>query len=559
MEEKNPMLNISASPHIRSKNSTTRIMLDVIIALLPASAMGIYNFGFRAFMMILVCVVSCMIFEYLSELIMKRPITVRDLSAVVTGLLLALNVPVDLPYWMAVLGSAFAIIVVKQIFGGIGQNFMNPALAARCFLVMSFVGPMTRFTYDAVTTATPLAVMNESGVGSVGIWKMFLGVEAGTIGETSAAALLIGALYLVMGGVIKVTIPFFYMGSFAVMIAIYGLTQDMGAWEVTRFTAAHLCGGGLVLGACFMATDYTTSPITNKGKMIYGVLLGLLTFCFRIFGSSAEGVSYAIIIGNLLVPIIEMITHPKSFGEGYDKKPMSENKGWLKPVVLDEEGNPLPVPKKIRKESPIRIVVSIVLIALISGALLGGVYAVTKEPIEETAEKKKQESYRQVMKDATDYKESEDLEAQNKYLEEQGFSGVTLNVSVTAMKDGNPIGRIWVITTHEGYAGDIKMAVGIRDGKVTGVEMLSIGETSGLGMEARDNPNFTAQYQDKQVEDFHVVKTEPANDTEIQAITGATITSKAVTNAVNAALAADRMDEQSAPVELKNEGGGDDE
>ncbi len=559
MEEKNPMLKISASPHIRSRISTTAIMADVLIALLPASVMGVYNFGFRAFLMILVCVVSCMAFEYLSELIMKRPITVRDLSAAVTGLLLALNLPVSLPFWMAILGCGFAIIVVKQLFGGIGQNFMNPALAARCFLVMSFVGPMTKFTYDAVTTATPLAVLRESGAGSVNIWKMFLGTEAGTIGETSAAALLIGALYLLMGGVIRLTIPFFYMASFAVLILIYGLTQDMGVEEVARFTAAHLCGGGLVMGAFFMATDYATSPITNRGKIYYGCLLGVLTFCFRIFGSSTEGVSYAIIIGNLMVPIIEMISHPKSFGEGYDKKPLSENKGWLEPVVLDENGVPLPPAKKDRKDSPVRIVIAICLIAIVSGALLGAVYAITKDPIRETEERKKQESYQAVLPDADTYEEKEFSESEKKALEDSGISGVTLESRVLAKKGNDITGQIWIVTSHEGYAGDIRMAVGLKEGKVSGVEMLKIGETTGLGMEARDNPAFTAQYREKQVEQFKVVKTEPAAEDEIQAISGATITSKAVTNAVNAVLTASRITEESETVPAPEEGGKDDE
>ena len=385
-------MKISASPHIRSRNSTTSIMGDVLIALLPASAMGVYNFGFRAALMILVCVISCMVFEYLSELVMKRPNTVRDLSAAVTGLLIALNLPVSLPFWMAILGSCFAIVVVKQLFGGIGQNFMNPALAARCFLVMSFVGPMTKFTYDAVTTATPLAVLREQGVGAVSVWKMFLGTEAGTIGETSVAALLIGATYLLIRRVIRLTIPFFYLATFAVCITIYCLTKDMSAWDTLRFVSALVCGGGLVLGAFFMATDYTTSPITEKGKVLYGILLGVLTFCFRIYGNSAEGVSFAIIISNLLVPMIEMITKPKAFGEGFEKKTLSENRGWLEPVVLDEEGNGMPSSEADKKEKPFRIVIAICLIAVISGAMLGLVYAVTKKPIEDTAERKLQES-----------------------------------------------------------------------------------------------------------------------------------------------------------------------
>ena len=533
---------ISASPHIRSKNSTTSIMGDVLIALLPASAMGVYNFGMRAALLILICVVSCMVFEYLSELIMKRRNTVRDLSAAVTGLLIALNLPVSLPFWMAILGCCFAIVVVKQLFGGIGQNFMNPALAARCFLVLSFVGPMTKFTLDAVTTATPLSVLRNEGVGAISVWNMLLGTEAGTIGETSVAALLIGALYLLLRRVIRLTIPLFYMGSFAIFIVIYALTQGMEAWAVVRFTAAHLCGGGLVLGACFMATDYTTSPITEKGKMIYGILLGLLTFCFRIYGSSVEGVSYAIIISNLLVPMIEMITKPKAFGHGYEKKPLSENRGWLTPVVLDEEGKPVPESKEDKKERPLRIVISICLIAVISGALLGLVYTITKKPIEDTAEKKKQESYRAVLSDADTYVDAELPKDVDKLLEDSGITGVTLESRVEAKKGDVVTGEIWIVTTHDGYAGDIRMAVGLKDGQVTGVEMLKIGETTGLGMEARDNPAFTAQYKEKQVEQFRVVKTAPAAEDEIQAITGATITSKAVTNAVNAVLAAGRAE-----------------
>ena len=542
---------ISASPHIRSHNSTTSIMGDVLIALLPASAMGVYNFGIRAALMILVCVVSCMVFEYLSELVMKRRNTVRDLSAAVTGLLIALNLPVSLPFWMAILGSCFAIVVVKQLFGGIGQNFMNPALAARCFLVMSFVGPMTHFTLDAVTTATPLAVLREQGLGAVSVWDMFLGAEAGTIGETSVAALLIGAAYLLIRRVIRITIPFFYLCTFAVCITIYCLTKEMSAWDTLRFVAAHVCGGGLILGACFMATDYTTSPITEKGRVLYGILLGVLTFCFRIYGNSAEGVSFAIIISNLLVPMIEMITRPKAFGEGYEKKSLSENRGWITPVVLDADGNVVPQ-KEDKKEKPLRIVVTICLIAVISGGLLGAVYAITKDPIETTAERKKQESFRAVMPEGDRYTDASDpegkepvpkeetVEALNQKLEEQGFTGVTLESRTIAYAGEDPVGEIWIITTHEGYAGDIRMAIGVKEHQVTGVSMLAIGETTGLGMEARDNPAFTDQYKGKAVERFSVVKTAPADDSQIQAITGATITSKAVTNAVNAVLAADK-------------------
>ncbi len=309
---------ISSSPHVRHEDSTTGIMLDVIIALLPAAIMGIYNFGISAFILILVCIASCVASEWAFQYFMKRRVTISDCSAIVTGLLLALNLPASLPWWMAVLGSVFAIVLVKQLFGGIGQNFMNPALAARCFLLLSFAKPMTTFVYDAVTTATPLAVLKAGG--QVDVLRMFMGSTAGTIGETSAAALLIGGAYLLFRRVIDIRIPAAYIGTFTICIAIYAMASGRGL--DIAFITAHLCGGGLMLGAIFMATDYVTSPITAKGRLIYGVLLGLLTFILRSPwnpATAAEGVSYSILCGNLLVPVIERFTAPKAFGKGAEK------------------------------------------------------------------------------------------------------------------------------------------------------------------------------------------------------------------------------------------------
>lgn len=306
---------ISSSPHVRHEDTTSGIMLDVIIALLPTTIMGIYNFGISAAILILVCIISCVGSEWLFQYFTRRKVSIRDLSAVVTGLLLALNLPSTLPWWMAVLGSVFAIIIVKQLFGGLGQNFVNPALAARCFLLLSFAKQMTNFTYDAVTTATPLAVLKTGG--EVDVLRMFMGSIPGTIGETSVAALLIGGAYLLVKRVIDFRIPLAYIGSFAVCIMIYALASGRG-FDVS-FLAAHICGGGLLLGAIFMATDYVTSPITAKGRWIYGVILGILTFVLRSpwnMTTAAEGVSYSILCGNLLVPIIERFTAPKSFGKG---------------------------------------------------------------------------------------------------------------------------------------------------------------------------------------------------------------------------------------------------
>ena len=307
------LYNVSSSPHVRAKDTTARIMLYVIIALLPASVFGIWNFGFRALLLIAVCIATCVVSEWLFELIIHKKSTISDLSAVVTGLLLALNLPVSLPVWQAVLGSVFAIVIVKMLFGGLGQNFMNPALGARCFLLVSFAGTMTNFNCDAYTGATPLAMMRNGE--SVDTMKMLIGTTSGTIGETSTIAILVGAIILILLGVIDLTIPGTYIVTFVVFILLFG-GQGMD-WN---YVTAQLCGGGLMLGAFFMATDYVTSPITPLGKVVYGILLGVLTGLFRIFGVNAEGVSFAIILSNLLVPIIEKFTIPRAFGQKKEVK-----------------------------------------------------------------------------------------------------------------------------------------------------------------------------------------------------------------------------------------------
>ena len=304
--------NISSSPHIRSKVTTSNIMLMVIIALLPATAFGVYNFGLSALLVVVITTAAAVLTEYAYQKLMHRKVTIGDYSAALTGLLLALNLPAEAPWWMCVLGSVFAILVVKQVFGGLGQNFMNPALGARCFLLISFTGRMTTFVYDGVSGATPLALLKAGE--KVDVLDMFLGNIAGTIGETSVVALLIGGIFLVAMGIISLRIPVTYIVTFAIMVVLFG-----GHGFDLTYLAAHLCGGGLMLGAWFMATDYVTSPITKKGQIVYGICLGVLTGLFRLFGGSAEGVSYAIIISNLLVPLIEKVTLPKPFGKGGEK------------------------------------------------------------------------------------------------------------------------------------------------------------------------------------------------------------------------------------------------
>ena len=306
------LYNVSSSPHIRSKDTSSRIMQYVILALLPTTVFGIWNFGIKAAILIVVTIASCIASEWIYEKIVHKKSTIDDCSAIVTGLLLALNLPATLPWWEAVIGGAFAIIVVKMLFGGLGQNFMNPALGARCFLLISFTSIMTNFDCDAYTGATPLANL-KSGEG-VNILDMVIGRTAGTIGETSMIAIVLGACILILFGIIDLRIPGTYIVTLAIFVSIFG-AHGLN-WP---YISAHLSGGGLMLGAFFMATDYVTRPITKKGQYLFGALLGILTGIFRIFGPSAEGVSYAIIIGNLLVPLIEKITLPKAFGKGGEK------------------------------------------------------------------------------------------------------------------------------------------------------------------------------------------------------------------------------------------------
>ncbi len=307
MNEENKLMSVTSNPHIRDNWTTQKIMLHVIIALMPATIFGIWHFGAYTIAVILVTVISSMFFEFLYEKLLKLPITVSDCSAALTGLLLALNLPPRIPLWICVIGSFVAIVLVKQLFGGLGQNFMNPALGARCFLVISFASYMTNFAYDTYTGPTQLMRLKSGEL--VNTFNMVMGNEMGTIGEVSVLAVMLGACYLILWGIIDLTIPGTYLLTFVIFWCIFG-GQGIDPYYIT----GQLAGGGIMLGAFFMATDYVSSPITFKGRIVYGVILGILTGVFRVFASGAEGVSYAIIISNLLVPLIERWTVPKCFG-----------------------------------------------------------------------------------------------------------------------------------------------------------------------------------------------------------------------------------------------------
>ncbi len=321
-EENNPqkaeypeMLSVKSSPHIHHADNTGKIMIDVIIALSPALVFGFFTFGYRAIVLTLLSVASCMFFEWGFEKITKRPNTVFDFSAAVTGVLLAMNVPSTLPYWMIVAGAFFAIVVVKQLFGGLGKNVFNPALAGRVFMFLSFSQYMGAYpVLDGVASATPLSALKSGNVSEIDakvLIKMFLGLEkSGVIGEISAVLLLIGGIYLICRRVIKWHIPVSYLATVAVITFVF---PKNGADNLT-FMAAQLLSGGLMMAAIFMATDYATSPVTSKGRIIFGIICGLITVFIRYFGAYNEGASFAVLIANMLVYYIDKYTKPRPFG-----------------------------------------------------------------------------------------------------------------------------------------------------------------------------------------------------------------------------------------------------
>ncbi len=318
MEEKDIKLIAGSSPHLKSGQTTSIIMRDVIVALIPAAAAAVYFFRLNALLVIITAVVSCVAAEYVCNKIMKKSVTIGDYSAAVTGILLAFNLPPAIPLWMTAVGGVFAIIITKQLFGGLGMNFINPALAARAFLMASWPVAMTTWTnpfVDTVSSATPLAIIKKGGEAASilppDILSLFLGNVSGCLGETSALALLLGAFYLVVRRVITLEIPLTFIGTVAFMTWLLG-----GDSLFTGRFLYHLFAGGLILGAFYMATDYTTSPVTFTGKIIMGVGCGLLTSVIRLYGGYPEGVCYSILLMNLAVPLIDKYTIPKSFGGG---------------------------------------------------------------------------------------------------------------------------------------------------------------------------------------------------------------------------------------------------
>ena len=504
-------VNLSSAPHVRDKWTTPFIMRMVALSLMPATIVGILVYGWNAFAIVALSVISAVAAEWVFCKICRKPSTIWDGSAVVTGLLLALSLGPQTPLYCPVIGSIFAIVVCKCCFGGLGKNFINPALAARCFLLISFANAMAiKPSLDAVASATPVGALK--AFEQVDITKMFLGTADGVIGG-SVLALLVGGLLLWSLDIIHGQICFSVLIGFTLLIGLFG-----GEGFDPKFLLAHLCGGGVVMGAFFMATDYVTSPVSKLGQLIYGCLIGVLGGLFRLKGNTADSFSYAIIIGNVCTPLIDTYIVQKPFAYRKVGKTRKTSK------------QPFRIPKPV---------IALTLIAAIAGVALSGVFSMTKDKIDEQETLKKAASYTEVCPEAESFAIHE--EANTKIEEKAGtdwhadYPSARIN-EVFECRDaaGGVVGYALSITS-KGFGGDVTMAMGIRaDGTISGIAFTELKETAGLGMKA-DEPEFKDQFPGKSVS-IDLVKGAPQDDNDISAITGATVTSTAVYNAVNAGL-----------------------
>ena len=489
------LLHISSAPHDRGSLSTKTVMRDVLLALLPTAVLGVWAHGWYAGFVMLVSIAAAVVTEYLFNLATKRGNTISDASAVVTGLLLAMTLPAEVPVYIPVLGSVFAILVVKCLFGGLGHNIMNPALAGRAFLLISFGAAMTGYTLDGVSAATPLA---EVAAGkSVDIVAMCMGNTSGIIGS-SALGLLAGGFYLLLSGGITWEIPTATIGSTAIFLAIFG-----GHGLDPAYMVPQLLGGGLLMAAFFMATDPVTGPSTTKGQLLYGTLTGVLIGLFRVKGASADSTTYAVLLANLFGNLIDELFIPVPYG--------------------------FRIPKEFKKAIPKPVIILLV-ITLIAGAALSGVYVTTADRIAQNNESASQAAYKAVVPEADTF---QNLSVEN------GTNGTTevQKVLKGVDGDGNTAGYAIAVHNSQSFDGGLTLVVGILpDGTVTGISFTELHETAGMGMRC-DEPEFKSQFENVNVTAFTLNKgsTSTADDT-IDSVNGASVTSGAVVDAVNAAL-----------------------
>ena len=502
------LLNVSSSPHVRSSLTTNKIMYQVILAMMPVTVLGVVNYGMKALAVIIAAVVSAVASEALFNVLAKKPLTIADGSAAVTGLMLALILPPELPLFVPILGSMFAIIIVKCLFGGLGKNFMNPALAARCFLLISFGAIVTVYKVDGVSTATPLAEL-ASGK-AVDLLAVWWGSASGVIGS-SALGILIGAAMLFAFKIITWEIPVSILVAFNLFLGFFGERGfDPG------FHMVHMLAGGVLFGSFFMATDYVTSPVTSKGQLVFGTIIGVLMGLFHVFGTAPDSGSYAIIIANMLVPLIDEYCVTVAYGH---RKPKEKN------------GFSIPKPA-----------ITLCVITLIAGAALSGVFELTKEAIEEQKLAAEAESYRAVCPGAENFESDAEMDAVVHALGESiygtDFGKVHIN-KVIVGKDaaGDIAGYVIKVTTRDGFDGDIVMSVGFDlNGVVSGLEFTEINETAGMGMLCAE-PEFKDQFVGDDVDGYVLNKAGGSTSPEqIDSVSGASISSGAIVNAVNAAL-----------------------
>ncbi len=501
------LYNVSSSPHTRSKLTTWGVMYDVILALTPAVVFGVYRYGIHAFLVVAASVLSAVLTELAFDYIAKKPCTVKDGSAVVTGLLLALCLPAGVPLYVPYIGSLFAILFAKCFFGGLGHNFMNPALAGRCFLLISFSGIVADFSVDGISSATPLEAL-ASGQ-AVNVADAFLGFSNGVIG-CSIVALCLGGLYLWVIGAITFEIPAAILVSFSAFLALFG-----GQGFDPEFILLHLVSGGVIMGALFMATDPVTSPVTSTGQLIFGVIIGVLCGVFRVYGSAPDSVSYAIIIANMAVPLIDEISVPVPFG--LRKAPAGKKRIPRSAVILCA-------------------------ITLLAGICLSGVFEMTEEQIAEQKMAANAASYQEVCPDAAGFSYDDNVNAAIEALggEVYGtdFGKVYINeAAVGTDASGAVVGYVLSVTSGDGFEGNITLSVGIAaDGTVNGIAFTELNETAGMGMLCGEDA-FKSQFAGVNVERFTLNKAGGSTaDNEIDTVSGASTSSGAVVNAVNAAL-----------------------
>ena len=514
----NNALNISSSPHVRDRRTTAYMMRVVLLALLPATVVGVCNYGLHALLVVLVSVATAVLSEFAFDKLCHKPDTWKDGSAAVTGLLLALCLSPRVPLTMPILGSMFAILIAKCCFGGLGKNFINPALAGRCFLLISFGNMMSSYqVVDGVTVATPVADLLAGN--TVNVTRMFLGTTSGVIGS-SALALLIGGLALWALNIIHGEICFSVLGMFVLTIGLFG-----GQGFDPRFLIAHVSGGGVIMAAFFMATDYVTSPATPLGQMVYGMLIGLLGGVFRLFSGTADSFSYCVITGNLFVPLIDtyIVSKPYAYRKfSLLKQLRASGEPWYRRVP--------------------RPVIVLTAIAAIAGLALSGVYFMTKDTIDDQKRAAQAASYLAVCPDAEGFDVDENIDkviaGLNGAVYGSDFGRATINEGFAALDaDGNRVGSAFSVTSADGFDGNVTLAVGVdNDGAVTGISFTELHETPGMGMRV-DEDAFKDQFTGKAVSKFTLNKAGGSTeDDQIDSISGASTTSGAVVNAVNAAL-----------------------